>query len=455
MANDVSVRSYLLGKGYSNDDIGYDQGTKSVQLKNKATGAYDNFMKPSMNVNGSTYDNQSNIDNAYNQYAKTQQQPAQVGQPTQPAQPQANPYMDQYTQMIKDIQTRLAAPQQDVYSTPQYAAAQAQQQRAAQQGIRSAQEALGSSGFGRSTTLGESANRVQNDANEYLNLQMVPQIQQQLAAQKQAEISNQFSLLNPIMSLLNRDDTLKQNEFSNNIAKAGVTGYYQPDNTDFDTIQKLMAQNSAAYGAASPEEQQRLHAENVKLAASIGGSDTTGNGDYAYGPMRTLQGQQMDYGQQKDERDFKYQTVQDAIQNGMSQQQIDNQTKQFAARLGYDYESMDANDKQAWAQIAISQQNANTSAANAANDNSLNREKFEFDKEQASNKSKTASDFYKELDSSMYIIPETTTDQFGKTSDTGKTVVSDPDGLENYIFSLELAPEETYKLLNRYKLVKK
>lgn len=455
MANDVSVRSYLLGKGYSNDDIGYDEGTKSVQLKNKTTGAYENFMKPSMNINGSTYSSQGDLENAYNQYTKTQQQPTQTSYPVQASQAtQANPYMDQYTQMIKDIQSRLSSPATDIYNTPQYAAAQAQQQRAAQQGIRSAQEALGGAGFGRSTALGEAANRAQNTANEYLTTQLVPQIQQQLAAQRQAEISNQFSLLNPVLSLLNREDTQRQNQFNNAIAKAGVTGYYQPDQTDFETIRKLMDQNSAAYGAASPEEQRRLHAENVKLAQSIGGTDTTGNGDYAYGPMRTLPGQQIDYGQQKDQRDFEYQTVQDAIKNGMSQQQIDNQAKQFADRLGFDYDNMNSNDKQAWAQIAISQQNANTSAANVANDNALNREKFEFDKEQSSNKSKTASDFYKELDSSIYLTPETTVDQFGKSSNTGKTVVSDPDGLEQYIFSLNLPPEETYKLLIRYKLVK-
>lgn len=392
MANDVSVRSYLLGKGYSNDDIGYDPNTKSVQLKNKTTGVYDNFMKPSTNMNGSTYDNIGNLNNSYDQYMKTQQQPAQVTASAAP-QTQANPYMDQYTQMIKDIQTKLSAPQQDVYSTPQYAAAQAQQQRAAQQGIRSAQESLGGAGFGRSTALGEAANRAQNTANEYLTTQLVPQIQQQLAAQRQAEIGNQFSLLNPIMSLLNREDTQKQNDFSNNIARAGVTGYYQPDNTNFDVIQKLMAQNSAAYASASPEQQKQLHDDNVRLAASIGGMDTTGNGDYSYGPIRTLQGQQADYGQQKDERDFQYKTVQDAIQNGMSQQQIDNQAKQFAARLGFDYENMDAGDKQAWAQIAISQQNANTSEANAANDNALGRDKFEFEKEQARSKPKT----YKEM----------------------------------------------------------
>lgn len=370
MANDVSVRSYLQGKGYSNDDIGYDPNTNYVQLKNKTTGAYDNFIKPSMNVNGSTYDNIGNLDSNYKMYANSQQQPTSVAQPTPSAQPNSNPYMDQYTQMIKDIQTRLAAPQQDVYSTPQYAAAQAQQQRAAQQGIRSAQESLGGAGFGRSTALGEAANRAQNTANEYLQMQLVPQIQQQLAAQRQADISNQFSLLNPVMSLLNRDDTLKQNDFSNGIAKAGVTGYYQPGQTDIEAINKLMGQNSAAYGAASPEEQQRLHADNVRLAASIGGTDTTGNGDYSYSPMRTLQGQQMDTQNQQWDKQFNAQEAQRQWDNTFKQGQFDYQkasdlweqnfkdksfdqsVKQFAANLGADYAKLNQSQQQFVAEMA-------------------------------------------------------------------------------------------------------
>jgi hypothetical protein len=64
-----------------------------------------------------------------------------------------------------------------------------------------------------------------------------------------------------------------------------------------------------------------------------------------------------------------YQSVQDAIKNGMTQQQIDNTAKQFVATMGYNYDNMNANDKQAWAQIAISQQNANTSSLNSKSGN--------------------------------------------------------------------------------------
>lgn len=237
MATDYGVRQGLKDAGYADDDIGYDQNSGYVQVKGQ------NFIKPEMNVDGTTYTSQGNFNNALNQYRRSQQQQqaqqltnqyvqqATSPQPTktpfsgatqqltnqylqQISHPQeaVNPYANQLTQMIADIQQRMNAPQQDVYATPQYTAAQAQTDKRAQEAKRAAQESLGSSGFGRSTALGQTVQQGYNDANEYLATQLVPQIQQQLAAQKQADISNQFGLLNPVMGLLNRQDTQERNK---------------------------------------------------------------------------------------------------------------------------------------------------------------------------------------------------------------------------------------------------
>lgn len=65
-------------------------------------------------------------------------------------------------------------------------------------------------------------------------------------------------------------------------------------------------------------------------------------------------------------------------------------------------------------------------------------------------KPQTASDVYKEIDSSPYISQAT--DQYGNK--TGTTTVTNPTGLETYIYSFNLPNEETYKLLQRYGLVK-
>lgn len=136
-----------------------------------------------------------------------------------------------------------------------------------------------------------------------------------------------------------------------------------------------------------------------------------------------------------------------------------------------------AQDFSQWAdrqQLGISRQNANnsgSSTSNAATNARINQLMDVWDKtgvapagipgvpagtplKGSKSTGQTASDYYKEIDSSMYLNPETVTDTLGKETKTGKTIVADPEGLENYIFSLNLPPEEAYKLLNRYKLVK-
>lgn len=352
MATDVGVRQTLRDKGIADTDIGYDQNTGYVTLKGQ------NFLKPEMNVQGTTYTSQQNFDNAFNQYNKQQRSnqlqsatDSYITRATQ--QPAANPYNDQYTKMISDIMSRVNAPQQDVYSTPQYAAAQAQAGRSAQQGIRSAQEALGSSGFGRSTVLGESANRAQNDANEYLQLQLVPQIQQQLAQQKQAEINNMYNLLNPVYNQLTRQDTLErnknsdimsvielltnnnQNEFNNDItrrndarAEAGITGYYMPDGAR-DIINNILGLKQQAEGQGVTSDQMgqfksqadayRNQLYQLGIDPNMVGFDADYNqaakNAADYRGIQTLQGQGQEFNQNMDIEKFKYGQQQDEIQN--------------------------------------------------------------------------------------------------------------------------------------------
>lgn len=387
LANDYAVRANLVNRGIADSDIGYDPNSGQVQIKGQ------NFMKPEMNVMGTTYTSQDNFNNAFKQYNK-QQEANQLQQSTADLTqrvnqgPAANPYNDQITKMIQDVMSKMNAPQQDVYSTPQYAAAQAQQQRAAHQGIRSAQEALGSAGFGRSTALGESANRVQNDANEYLQLQLVPQIQQQLAAQRQAEIANQMSLFNPVFNQLNRQDTLERNknedllnlitllqgneqtDFNNNITlnqdrradqdqafkESSLTGNFDK----YANEKKQMADNSAAWFNASPAEKARLAAENEMIGATIGAKrDAKGNWQYPQA-SRTLEGSQFDKSVETDERNFEYQKARDAIADKQYQQKFDEDVR----RYGLDYALQKAVQM---GQLSISQQNANTSAFSASN----------------------------------------------------------------------------------------
>lgn len=374
MAYDVGVRSFLTGKGVDNGSIGYDQNSGHVTVNGQS------FIKPSLNMAGTTYDNQQNLDSAFGNYQKQQPSPNQSNdlnsaiQPQgsglqgsknyavsaygnqQPTQPQGNnlqgltqqytnqtPYANPYAQQISDIMKQINDARQatqapvDPYSSPQYAAQQAQQQKLALQSTRAAQESMGQSGFARSTNLADRAQHIQNDANTYMTTQAVPQIIAQLQAQHQQQYQNAMSQFNPLMQLSQQADTLHQQQQAqladqvkfltgqenwnktydagrtdaantNAINKGTLTGNFQdPNALTNDQIQAKLAANSAAYATSDPATQEALHKENVALAAMMGGTDTTGNGDYTYDPskatngsVRTIAGQTLDLNKMKD-----------------------------------------------------------------------------------------------------------------------------------------------------------
>lgn len=378
MATDQSVRSYMNQAGYDNSKIGYNPDSGWVTYNGQ------NFGKPKMNVNGTTFDSPDTIkawDSQFRQnnpmmFASSSPQAATQTTTQTPITSAANPYVDSYTQLIKSIQDRMNAPLQDVYRTPEYAAAKAQADRQAQQSILQGQEMLGNSGMARSSDAIRFGQNAQNQANEYLQTQLVPQIMNQLNSRKQQDIANQVQQSNLLYNLLNRDDQQRQQGFQNNLATAGLTGNFTPDQQTFDTVKRIMDANSAAYADASPEERQRLHAENVRLAASIGGTDTTGNGDYAFGPMRTLQGKSADLNNMQVMAQLTGKLPDGTPTNAAQQQQLSNlwtvaqQTGMIPDQLADLYSlprgtrTQDAIFKVQ--QIAIEQQNANTSSANAA-----------------------------------------------------------------------------------------
>lgn len=493
MATDYAIRSNLVNKGIADSDINYDQNTGYVQVKGQ------NFIKPDMNVQGTTYTSQDNFNNAYNQYNK-QQQSNQLQQSTNQyinnvnQGPAANPYNDQYSQMIKDIMSKVNAPQQDVYSTPQYAAAQAQQQRAAQQGIRSAQESLGSAGFGRSLAMGETANRVQNDANEYLKLQMVPQIQQQLAAQRQNEINSQMALLNPVFNQLSRQDTLDRNknadimsviellnrngqqDLTNKLAlnqdarsEAGVTGNYLPNGAK-DIINQVLGLKQQAEGQGVTSDQMgqyRNQADGLRSQLAQMGVDPNMVGfenDYSqasqnaanYKGNRTLEGQVKDFNQQLDTEKFNYGKEQDAIQN----------TAQYSGMY---------NDQPTMQKIM---QEATLKNMNSDNVRAAASEARQVGKDVLGNlfdvwdrtgeapsgipgvpqgtrlaganiKPMTTESAINTLNKSSFISEETTTDKYGNVAKTGKMKIEKP-GMVQAIAGLNLPDDQMDALFNYY-----
>lgn len=212
MAYDYQIRPALHQAGYSDADIGWDQGRQTVTLKGQDFIGRDNLT----NVSGSTFTDRQSFDNAlkkYNQGQQTQQLQSAVTNYQMPT----NPYTQQLDDQIKYLMSFAQQNQKpvDPYSTAQYAAYKGQSDRRAHEGTRAAQEALGTAGFGRSTTLGERAQGIQNDENAYLETQIIPQILAAEEAKRQQQFSNLSSLLNPLMSQQSYADNRSQTERGN------------------------------------------------------------------------------------------------------------------------------------------------------------------------------------------------------------------------------------------------
>jgi hypothetical protein len=298
MANGYTtgVRAALNQKGISNDRISYDPAKGGVMVDNKA------FMTPGKVYNGSAYTDQTGFNNAWNQFSKPQPQSntggmlAGYGQKPNPqvtgftspstgytppaagytppstgyAPQQAAPSVDQ---RINDLYSMLQNQQAfDPYSTPAYAAAQAQAQRQMQQNIRGMQEAYGSAGMGRSSGLGERALGIQNDATNYLMTQVIPQIEAQNAAQRQQDFQNAFSLLTPQQ---------QQQQFAEQTAQARgqLTGSFLAPEAQqtIQALNALKAQTEQNWQVMTPEQRVAARAQGDQLRASLQGMQVDPN----------------------------------------------------------------------------------------------------------------------------------------------------------------------------------
>lgn len=175
---------------------------------------------------------------------------------------QPSPQDAQIQQLIQQITGQMGQRQPfDPYASPEFAAQEARSQRAAQQGIRSAQEALGSAGFGRSTVLGERAQGIQNEQEDFLRTQVIPQIIAQNEARKQQELQNQMAILDPLMqqqrTLDERERFAKEFDYTKERDIAGDVQFQQ----EFDYKKARDAIEDEKYRLEFDEDVRRYGAE--------------------------------------------------------------------------------------------------------------------------------------------------------------------------------------------------
>lgn len=307
MAHDYQIRPALREAGYSDADIGWDQGRKVVTLKGQ-----DFINKDQLtNVAGSTFTDRQTFDNALRQYNQGQQR-NQLQDVVTNYQMPTNPYNQQLDSQIQYLMNYARQNQQPVnaYSTPQYDAYKAQSERRAQEGTRAAQEALGSAGFGRSTVLGERAQGIQNQENEYLETQVIPQIIAAEEARRQQQFSNMSSLLDPLMNQRNYADGRAQTERGN----------------AFDALGMLLGEDQRAI-------------DNRR-------ADQT----FEYQQTRD---QRRDY---ESDRLFDYGVYRDNVGDTQWQKQFEQSVKAQAEQMGYNWASLNQRERQMMAEQTARQE---------------------------------------------------------------------------------------------------
>ncbi|MCM3703788.1 hypothetical protein [Paenibacillus macerans] len=271
----VSTRQGLGSYGIDNNRVGYNNGNVTVDNRT--------FGQPTLNQNGTSYYLPSALQSDYTNFQRNGMTNALMNY-----QMPTNPYTQQISDQINYLMD-YAKNQRDFdpYDTAEYAARKAQAEKSSQQGVRAAQEALGSSGFGRSTMLSDRAQGIQNEANEYLETQILPQIIANEEARRQQQFANIASLLNPLMSqqqyadnraltersnimdtlgYLNNED---QRAFQNSVTAGQLTGNYMPPQAQELVNQILQLKQAAESPNVTREQRAQLSSQADQLRSRL------------------------------------------------------------------------------------------------------------------------------------------------------------------------------------------
>jgi hypothetical protein len=379
----IQARQALNNMGVDNQRIGYNNGYVTIDGQN--------IFRPGANQAGTSYVNQAMLNSAQGQINQLNTQNRLLNQVVNP-QATVNPYDAQITQQLAALNNPVASNPYDTqiadvlsqltqrinnptpydpYTSPEYAAQQAAAQRGAQQSTRAAQESLGASGFGRSSNLSDRAQGIQNQANEYMQLQVIPQLISANQAQQQQGLANLSSLVSALSGQQGVYDTRNQNAQSNqyNILEALMN---QQGVNDTRTQNQFSNSNTALNYLADQNQRGIDNARNSRndnfnfadLVSRQTGrvikpqDDVTGLYRQADNPNTPLTADQ-----QNTQFDQNFQNRQQTFNEG--QQKWNNQFDQTKfdednRRFGLNY-ALEQQGNQ------ISAQNANTSRASAAN----------------------------------------------------------------------------------------
>lgn len=464
----VWTRAFLKSIGAQDNEIDYQNGT--VTYKNKP------FQYTTPGADGKAYGSQPELDSLYKSYqnndAMEQLKASSAGRMGE-----VNTALGQYKQNISKAPTPFTYDANSIKSDPLYTSGLQSLQNDAQTATNQSLVNLGRRGIGNSQSAVTSANAQQQNMVNQANTKLMPQViaqkyQAYLDANSQQDKQNQNLLgyANSLSGLgqqefnnsrqLGQDsaqatqqqfaNTLATNQdaragqaqdFGQGITKAGLTGYYG----DTSSVKKQMDANSAAWANASPEEQQRLHDENLKLGASIGSTYDPQTQEYsAPQGQRTMAGQAQDFTQGLQNRDQALQETQvnaqyagmyngqPTMQKIMQNATIANMTADNARQAAAEARSVGKEDLALKLDIWDRTGSAPTGIPGVTAGSSL------------AGKNKTplsVQDAQNILLKTPFITEETTTDALGGVVKTGKTKIDKP-GLVQAIAGLGMPDEQ-------------
>ncbi|MNH92844.1 hypothetical protein D3C73_454310 [compost metagenome] len=459
----VGVRSALQAAGYDPKSIGYTGGNVTVNGKT--------FMTPTSVVNGTSYTSQPAFNSALQDF--------RINDLTDQAVSGTKLPDNQYTGNINDVISQLmgfSKNQQsyDPYSSPEYAAFKAQQDKAAQQGIRSAQEALGSAGFGRSTALGERAQGIQNDSNEYLQTQVIPQLIAANEQKKQQEYSNLYNLLSPLMGQQGYADNRAQTELGNIMNVLGIvngqkqqsidnarsdsdrTGIYQTPEIQSLTSQLLQLKQSAEAPGVTASQRQGYSKEADRIRSTLQslGVDISGLGSNTASSkintsnvgIKTLAGKESDradqnqaFNQKLATDQFAYQKARDAITDAQWKATFDEDVRQKGLAYALDKLQTNSDISYKQAMLALNQ-----------DQNDLNWVELDAKTSTPTDTGLTAKQLLDSM-TSLYSEPIYTKDKYGNQTKTGTQITKDATKRKSMFESVIDAgksDQETRQILN-------
>lgn len=316
--------------------------------------------------------------------------------------------------------------------------------------------------------LGQIQQRAEQEAAAY-----IPQYRDQAYSQYRDQLANAANLLGLASGRANtaydRNYQTGRDAQSDAFTEAGLTGVYRSPQAQSQINALMDLKRQAETPGITAEQRAELsrQADGIRSQLSAMGVDISNLGANVHSSkaaapagVQTLASRELEYSQQADQRNFEFQKAQQDWENLFRQAQFDESKAARVWEQAFKEKSFAQSVRDAAASRGLQWANLAQRDKEFLADQAWREKQFQYQQQQDSLRNqgggRTAEDYYKAIDESMYLSPEMGESLPGRSPEkTGRIIVNDPDGLESYIYSLDLPDEETYKLLARYNLIRR